>query len=90
MTQQTINPSGLAIAMGATWGITIFTIGLIHHISGYGADFMESIDSLYPGIGIGLKGVLLGLIFGIIHATISGALIARLYNAYLKTIKPSI
>lgn len=90
MRHQPLSPSGLAISVGSTWGITIFTIGIIHHVTGYGSDFMESIDSLYPGIGVGLKGILLGLIFGIIHATISGALIALIYNAYLKTSKSNI
>ena len=87
MQYQTLSPSGVAIAMGATWGFSIFFIGIIHHTTGFGASFMESIDSLYPGIGIGLKGILLGLTFGIVHAAISGALIAIIYNAYISTIK---
>ena len=86
MQYEKLNPSGVAIAMGATWGLTIFLVGMVHHITGFGSDFMESIDSLYPGIGVGLQGILLALIFGIVHAALSGALIAIIYNAYLTTI----
>ena len=84
MKQNTIEPVGLALAFGTTWGLSILTIGMLHHITGLGSSFMASIDYLYPGQGTGLKGVLIGMIFGITHAAISGAIIASIYNAYQK------
>ena len=85
MDQIKLNPLGLGIAIAGMWGISILAIGLLAHFTGWGTQFIESVDNLYPGSGTGLRGTLIALIFGIIHGLVTGALIAWLYNAYLTT-----
>ena len=75
-----INALGFALALAGTWGMTVVIVGLLGHFTGYGVSFMESVDSLYPGSGTGPKGILIALIFAIIHGAISGWLIAKIHN----------
>ena len=78
-----ISPSGLAIALAGTWGISIIVLGLFSHFSGEIPGFMQAVDRLYPGSGTGPRGILIALIFGIGHGALSGWLIASIYNLYL-------
>ncbi len=80
-----LRPIALGIAISATWGISILTIGILAHFTGFGAEFMQSVDNLYPGTGTSLQGILIALIFGIIHGFVMGSLIGWIYNAYLST-----
>ena len=76
-----ISRLGFSLALASTWGFTIVAVGLLGHFTGYGVSFIESIDSLYPGSGTGPKGILIALIFGILHGAFSGWLIATIHNA---------
>ena len=82
-----LDVNGLGVSVATTWGFTIVVVGLIAHFTGVGASFMQSVDSLYPGQGTGPRGILIALIFGILQGYVTGALIAFIYNAYLKAME---
>ncbi len=74
---------GLAIGLAATFGVTVVSVGLLAHFTSIGSSFIGIIDQIYPGIGTGPRGILVMLIFTIIHGLASGALIAFFYNSYV-------
>lgn len=79
-----LDVNGLGVSIASTWGLMIVVIGMFAHFTGYGASFMQYVDSMYPGQGTGPRGILMALIFGIFQGYISGVLIAFFYNAYTK------
>jgi hypothetical protein len=50
-------PVKLGIVVAITWGLIVFAVGLINlFFPGYGVDFLEVIDGIYPGYTFGQWG----------------------------------
>ena len=81
--EQKLSLTGMSLAFAGAWGISILVFGLLSHVTGIGTEFIQSVDSLYPGTGTGPRGILTALIFGIFHGAITGWLIALIYNTYV-------
>lgn len=78
-----LSQSGLAIALAATWGILVVLSGLLAHFTDIGQTFYKEMTHLYPILSSGPQGILIMLIFAILHGLITGVMIASFYNAYL-------
>jgi len=76
---------GLAISAALIWGIALLILGSANIMfSGYGANFLEVIGSVYPGYhpGTGISSVIVGSLYGVVDAGIGGAIFAWLYNFF--------
>lgn len=78
-----LSMKGLAISAGLLWGGAILFVGLINlAASGYGANFLQMVSSVYPGFHFTrtFGDVLIGGVDGIADGAIAGLLFAWLYN----------
>ena len=81
----TFKPVALGIALGFVWGGALFLTTWLSYFTGYGRFFLVAIpQSLYPGYTILPSGSLLGLMYGFVDGSISGALIRWIYNKIVK------
>jgi hypothetical protein len=78
-------------AVSTVWALAVFLAGVVNLLfAGYGAAFLQLIDSIYPGYNYGqwgIGGVLIATLYAAIDAWIMGVLIAWLYNLYGKFTK---
>ena len=80
MANQQLHPVRLGIALGITWAIGMFLLGLTAWLFGYGTDFLNTMASIYRGFAPSLLGSLIGAAWGFVDAFIGGFLIAWFYN----------
>lgn len=81
-----LSVKGLAFASGVTWAVVILFVGTINLlVPSYGFAFLDFIDSIYPGYhqGSGFSGVVIGTLYGLLDASIGGAIFAWLYNLFV-------
>ncbi len=73
---------GLAIAIGAVWGIAVLLVGIAHLIfPNYGGEFLALVASTYPGAGVaGFGSLIIATIYAAVDGAIGGAIIAWIYN----------
>lgn len=77
-----LSPSGLGLALGVLWGLTLFVMGLVAYYFSYGRPFVEIISAIYLGYEPSIKGSFIGGISGFVGAFIIGFLVAWLYNLF--------
>ncbi len=77
-----IRPVRLGLALGVTWGLSLFIITLLAVGIGYGILFLEVVGSVYPGFHISVLGSIIGLIYGLIDGWIAGLVIGWFYNLF--------
>lgn len=72
----------LALAVGATWGLGVFGLGLIAAATGgtYGAQFISALGSVYLGYAPTFIGAIIGGVLAFIDGAIAGAIVAYLYS----------
>jgi hypothetical protein len=76
-----INVQALGLALGFTWGIGVFALGLIASF-GYGIEFVEFVSKFYLGYKATLVGSLTGFLWASVNAYICGVVIAWFYNKF--------
>ena len=80
---------GLAMAFGILWGLAMLGIGLANLIwSSYGQQFLQTLASVYPGYHAtrSVAEVVVGTLYGVVDGFIGGAVFARLYNQFAKSL----
>jgi hypothetical protein len=77
-----LDVKAFAISLGILWGVTVFALTLVcHHFDA--GETLVRLGRLYPQYAISVRGAVLGLFWGFVHAAASGAALAALYNAFL-------
>ncbi len=69
------------LALGIVWSLSVFILGLLA-MTGYGAEFVKLIGSMYIGYTATIGGSFIGLAYGFIDMFIGGVIIAWLYNYF--------
>ncbi|PYR38317.1 MAG: hypothetical protein DMF90_03725 [Acidobacteria bacterium] len=75
-----------AVACGVLWGGCLLLVGVVHlWVPSYGAGFLGTMSSLYPGFHASgtLPDVLVGTGEGIVDGVIGGLVFAWLYNTLM-------
>ncbi len=73
-----------ALAAGVLWGLSLWVIGLVAWLFGWGAAMVATMGSMYIGFGASLMGSLIGMVWGFIDGFIAGFIFAWLYNFFLR------
>jgi hypothetical protein len=82
-----LNVKGLAMASGILWGVAMLVMGLTNLIwSSYGQQFLQLMASVYPGYHAtrSFVEVIVGTLYGAVDGFIGGAVLAWLYNQFVK------
>jgi hypothetical protein len=72
---------GLALAMGALWGLALFVITLVGAGRGIGNN-LSHISAIFIGYQVTYGGSVVGLVYGFISGLIAGGLLAGVYNTF--------
>ena len=94
MTQQMQRASlgvvSLGLAVGLTWALGVFVLGLMAGLFGWGVPIVAVLSSLYIGYMPSFVGSVTGAVWGFVDGFIGGVLIAWLYNRLLsRRVTPS-
>jgi hypothetical protein len=71
---------GLGIALGVTWSLSAFFLGLAAWLLGWGTDIVNALSSFYIGYTPTLIGSFIGMLWGFADSFIGGVVIAWIYN----------
>lgn len=72
------------LALGIFWGSSLFVLTLIGINTTYADLFLGVIDSIYPWYSWSVAGAFVGLGLGFIDGFLGGAIIAWIYNRFVK------
>jgi len=73
-------PTKLGLSGGILWALSMFVMTVISLYTGYAADFLNLMGSIYPGYTISWIGSFFGMIYGFLDAFLGLFLLAWLYN----------
>jgi len=79
----TLGVISLGMAIGVTWSIAVFVLGLAAWLFGWGIEVAAVLSGLYIGFGPSFVGAITGAVWGFVDGLILGALIAWFYNRFL-------
>ena len=79
----TLGVISLGLAIGVTWAIAVFVLGLAAWLFGWGIEVPSALSGLYIGFGPSFVGAITGAVWGFVDGLILGALIAWFYNRFL-------
>lgn len=75
---------GFGLAIGVSWAIGMFAMGLLALFFGWGTAMVTSFSELYIGYAPTFIGSIIGAIWGFVDGFIFGVLIAWFYNIFLR------
>jgi ABC-type phosphate transport system permease subunit len=81
-----LNLKALALTAGIIWALAIFTTGIANLIwSGYGAAFLQTMASIYPGYHADrtIRSVIVGTLYALVDGAICGLVFGLLYNLFV-------
>lgn len=81
-----LSVKGLALASGLLWAGCLFFVGIANLIvPSYGAVFLQSISSIYPGYHNSrhFLDVLVGTGYALVDGGVGGLVVAWLYNSFM-------
>jgi hypothetical protein len=78
----------LGLAVGVVWGLEIFVVTLLAVAQGSGMT-LALLEVFYYGYSVSVGGAFVGLLWGLVHGFICGALIAWTYNIFHKILYKS-
>jgi hypothetical protein len=73
------------LAVGLTWAIMVFVLGLLAAFLGWGVPIAGVLASLYVGFGPTFIGSIAGAVWAFVNGLVAGLLIAWFYNRFLLT-----
>ena len=79
----TLGVISFGLAVGVTWAIAVFVLGLAAWLFGWGIEVAAALSSLYIGYGPSFVGAIAGAVWGFVDGLILGVLIAWFYNRFL-------
>lgn len=83
MGENKLCPLTLGLTLGILWGGSILFVGVLNRFyEGYGFEFLQVVQSLYPGYEAqsGLRNLPIGVIWALVDGFVGGILLAWLYN----------
>ena len=86
---QRLNAGALGLAVGIIWGVGVFVVALANMVTrGYGAQWLLTLASIYPGLGNTPAGAIVGFLWGFVDGVIGGVLVAWVYNGFAPRAAP--
>ena len=79
----TLGVISLGLAIGITWGLCIFILGIMATFFGWGAPMALILSSVYVGFTPTVAGTFAGAVWGFAEGFVTGVMIAWLYNRFL-------
>jgi hypothetical protein len=83
-----LSVKGLALASAILWGVAMLGMGLANLIwANYGQQFLQTMASVYVGYHAtrSIAEVIVGTLYGFVDGLIGGAVLAWLYNQFVKS-----
>lgn len=77
-----LNVINLGLALGITWGVTLFLLGIAAWLVGWGTPLVNVLGSLYIGYTPTFWGSVIGAIWSFVDGFIGGVIIAWIYNLF--------
>jgi len=81
----TLGVVSFGLAIGLTWAILVFVLGLVAALLGWGLGIAIALSTLYVGFGPTLIGSITGAVWAFASGLVAGILIAWFYNRFLLT-----
>jgi len=81
----TLGVVSFGLAIGLTWAIMVFILGLLAAFFGWGVPIAGALASLYIGYGPTFVGSIAGAVWAFVDGLVTGLLIAWFYNRFLLT-----
>jgi hypothetical protein len=81
----TLGVISFGLALGLTWAIFVFILGLLAAMLGWGVVIAVALSSLYVGYGPTFVGSIAGAVWAFVNGLVAGVLIAWFYNRFLLT-----
>jgi hypothetical protein len=81
----TLGVISFGLAVGLTWAILVFVLGLLAALLGWGVVIAAALSSLYIGYGPTFVGSIAGAVWAFVNGLLAGVLIAWFYNRFLVT-----
>ena len=75
-----LDPVRFGLAAGLFSGVALFVLTLFSLSTGYAANFLTLVASLFPGFEVSVSGSLLGLLYGFLNAFVCFFVVAWTYN----------
>lgn len=79
----TLGVISLGLAIGVSWAIAVFVLGMVAWLFGWGTGVAGALASLYIGYGPSFVGAIAGAVWGFADGLIFGVMIAWFYNRFL-------
>ena len=80
---QKLSIKALGLAFGFFWAVCIFLLGILG-MFGFGETLIALISRVYIGYTTSVVGAIIGAIWGFIDAFVCGAVLAWIYNRFVK------
>ncbi|NQV43373.1 MAG: bacteriophage holin [Rhodospirillales bacterium] len=80
----TLGVISLGLAIGVTWGLFVFLLGIMATFFGWGAPLALILSSVYVGFTPTVAGTVAGAVWGFAEGFVAGCMIAWLYNSFLR------
>ncbi|RKX24332.1 MAG: hypothetical protein DRP46_13415 [Candidatus Zixiibacteriota bacterium] len=77
-----LKPLALAISLGIFWGLSIFLLTFFILWHGETMELTSKLGRVYLGYTVSIQGAFIGLVYGFVHAFISGLFGGYLYNLF--------
>ncbi len=81
-----LSVKALALAAGTLWALAVLLTAIANILwTGYGAEFLTMLGSIYPGYaaGSGIRSVAVVTLYSFVDGLIGGAVFAWLYNQFV-------
>ena len=79
----TLGVVSFGLAIGLTWAIFVFVLGLVAALLGWGVGIAGALSTLYVGYEPSLIGAIAGAVWAFVNGLVAGVLIAWFYNRLL-------
>jgi hypothetical protein len=79
----TLGVISFGLALGVSWAIAVFLLGIVASLFGWGVGVAAALASLYIGYGPSFVGAITGAVWAFVDGLIFGVMIAWFYNRFL-------
>ncbi len=79
----TLGVISLGLAIGVTWAVFVFILGIMATFFGWGVPLALVLSSVYVGFTPTVAGTIAGAVWGFAEGFAAGVMIAWLYNRFL-------
>ncbi len=79
-----ISPMAFGLSLGILWALSVVIISLLGMYFSYGLSVVSFLSSVYLGYELTVIGIIIGAGWSFLDGFIGGALIAFLYNLFVR------